>query len=205
VSLRALRHCEAVNHAPKIARLASLSSLLGSLIGSLLVPACTPARTAETAPRPATAPASSPASSASSRALPFPDTAFQGDGTGRAAPFPGAPPSRVERFDRFETRRIGAGDDDGDARGVPSHFRGAPVDLDLKSADLADVFRLLADVGHVNIVVDGSVTGTVTLRLKHVPWDQALDLVARTHGLALEREGNVIVVGVSAPHAGNGG
>ncbi len=76
-----------------------------------------------------------------------------------------------------------------------------PVDLDLKGADLADVFRLLADVGHVNIVVDGTVTGSITLRLKHVPWDQALDLVARTKGLALERDGNVIVVRASGPHA----
>jgi type II secretory pathway component HofQ len=91
---------------------------------------------------------------------------------------------------RFDTRRIGA-----EAEGEgPSRFRGASVDLDLKNADLANVFRLLADVGHVNIVVSGEVTGTITLRLKHVPWDQALELIVRTRNLALERDGNVILV-----------
>ena len=84
-------------------------------------------------------------------------------------------------------------DPDGET-GASRRFHGAPVDLDLKSADLGNVFRLLADVGRVNIVVAGDIAGTVTLRLKHVPWDQALDLVARTHGLELRREGNVIVV-----------
>ena len=161
---------------------------LGSLLGSLVVPACTP----ETPARPANAP-SSPGPSRAASFAPLPDTAFQGAEA--------APP-----ISRFETRRIDPndeGDDDGahehaHAHGAASRFHGAPVDLDLKSADLADVFRLLADVGHVNIVVDGTVSGTVTLRLKHVPWDQALDLVARTHGLALERDGNVIVVRTAA-------
>jgi type IV pilus assembly protein PilQ len=56
------------------------------------------------------------------------------------------------------------------------------------------VCRLLSDVGRVNIVVAGEVTGTVTLRLRRVPWDQALDVVMQARGLVAEREGNVIVV-----------
>jgi type IV pilus assembly protein PilQ len=167
VSLRALRHCEAVK---------SAAAVLASFIG--LLSACTPA----SAPNAPPSPAASARAPAASEPLPFPDTAFQGQ---PSQPLPS----------RFETRRIDPNDDE-NAHGTPSRFRGAPVDLDLKGADLADVFRLLADVGHVNIVVDGTVTGSITLRLKHVPWDQALDLVARTKGLALEREGNVIVVRV---------
>ena len=46
----------------------------------------------------------------------------------------------------------------------------------------------------VNIVVAGEVTGTITLVLKHVPWDQALELVVRAKNLDMEREGNVIVI-----------
>jgi type II secretory pathway component HofQ len=97
------------------------------------------------------------------------------------------PPSSEERF---TTRSIGA---HASTDGSPN-FHGAPVDLDLKGADVHDVFRLLADVGKVNIVVDGSVTGTVTMRLRHVPWDQAMDVIARARGLSYEREGSLIFV-----------
>ena len=147
----------------------------------------------ETQERPAAAPAAPAASAASAAApapapRPLPEDAFRGDeASSRPAP------------SRFDTRRLGPSEDDaGGETGASRRFRGAPVDLDLKSADLGNVFRLLADVGRVDIVVAGDVTGTVTLRLKHVPWDQALDLVARTHGLELRREGNVVVVSAGA-------
>ena len=112
----------------------------------------------------------------------LPDSAFRSDAELRGTR--PTPPSR------FETRRIGS-DEEGKPR---AHYRGAPIDLDVKNAELSEVFRLLADVGHVNIVVSGEVTGTITLRLEHVPWDQALDVIARAKSLALEREGNVILV-----------
>ncbi|MDB5212641.1 MAG: pilQ [Myxococcaceae bacterium] len=67
------------------------------------------------------------------------------------------------------------------------------------------MFRLLADVGHVNIVVAGEVTGTVTLKLTHVPWDEALELIARLRGLDLERDGNVIMVRPKGAHASDDG
>jgi type II secretory pathway component HofQ len=101
-------------------------------------------------------------------------------------------PATEPRQDRFETRRIGA------TRDGTTTYRGAPVDLDVKGADIHDVCRLIADVGHVNIVVAGEVTGTVTLKLKRIPWDQALDVVMKTRGLVAEREGNVIVVRASS-------
>jgi hypothetical protein len=118
---------------------------------------------------------------------PFPDTAFRSDEDLRA-PAPAPPTSR------FDTRRIGAQQgEDAPAR----RYHGATVDLDLKNADLGNVFRLLADVGHVNIVVAGELSGTVTMRLRHVPWDQALDVIVRARGLVLERDGNVIIVRAS--------
>jgi type II secretory pathway component HofQ len=89
---------------------------------------------------------------------------------------------------RFETRRIGA------AEGRGTRFAGAPIDLDVKGADIHDVLRLVAEVGKVNIVVAGEVSGTITLKLKRVPWDQALDVIVRARGLTYEREGNVIMV-----------
>jgi type II secretory pathway component HofQ len=68
------------------------------------------------------------------------------------------------------------------------------VDLDFVGADVRDVLRLLADVGHVNLVIADDVVGKVTLRLKGVRWQRALDVVLSAKGLASEREGNVIRV-----------
>lgn len=130
-------------------------------------------------------PPASPAPPPQTTPLPFPETAFRDEASPRS---PAASTSSSSPSSRFETRRIGT-------EPPPSaRHHGAPVDLDLKGADLTNVFRLLADVGHVNIVVSDDVTGTITLRLKHVPWDQALEVVARTRGLVLEQDGNIIVV-----------
>ena len=123
-----------------------------------------------------------PARSSPVTTLPLPETAFTGNESDAGG---GA---YVEE-DRFSTRHIGPRADANAHR-----YAGARIDLDVKGADLHDVFRLIADVGKVNIVVAGDVSGTITLKLKSVPWDQALDVVARAKNLSLEREGNVIVV-----------
>jgi type IV pilus assembly protein PilQ len=75
-----------------------------------------------------------------------------------------------------------------------TRFRGAPVDLDLKDADIRDVFRLLADVGRVNLVVDDKVDGKVTLRLKRVPWDQIACTVAAVHKLQIMVQDSILMV-----------
>lgn len=73
-------------------------------------------------------------------------------------------------------------------------FRGAAIDLDVKGADIHEVFRLLSDVGRVNVVLPDAVTGKVTLRLKRVPWDQVACTVAAVHRLAITVQGNVLLV-----------
>jgi len=70
--------------------------------------------------------------------------------------------------------------------------QGRRIDLDLKDADIHDVLRLLADVGHVNIVIADNVTGSVTIRMHNVPWDQAMDTVLQAKGLGSVRKGNLI-------------
>lgn len=77
-------------------------------------------------------------------------------------------------------------------------FTGRRIDLDLKDADIHNVLRLLADVGRVNIVTADEVTGSVTIRMRNVPWDQALDVVLQAKGLGQVRSGNMIRV---APQA----
>src|SRR5690606_13736626 len=73
-------------------------------------------------------------------------------------------------------------------------YTGRRIDLDLKDADIHNVLRLLADVGQVNIVTSDSVSGSVTIRMRNVPWDQALDVVLQAKGLGLVRQANMIRV-----------
>jgi hypothetical protein len=78
------------------------------------------------------------------------------------------------------------------ARGA--RHRGAPIDLDVKAADIHDVFRLIADVGKVNVVVPDDVTGKVTLRLVRVAWEAAACVVAAVHHLTIQVDGNILLV-----------
>jgi hypothetical protein len=72
--------------------------------------------------------------------------------------------------------------------------RGAAVDLDVKGADLHDVFRLLADVGRVNLVIGADVRGTVTLRVHRVAWQQVACTIAALHDLSVTVNGNILLV-----------
>jgi type IV pilus assembly protein PilQ len=78
--------------------------------------------------------------------------------------------------------------------GRGAKYRGATLDLDVKDADIKDVFRLLADVGKVNLVVPDDVAGRVTLRLKRVPWDQVACTVAAVHKLTITVQGAILMV-----------
>jgi len=59
------------------------------------------------------------------------------------------------------------------------------------------VLQLIADFTGINIVVSDTVKGSLTLRLKNVPWDQALDLILKTKGLAMRQTGNVMLIAPS--------
>ena len=73
-------------------------------------------------------------------------------------------------------------------------YTGRRIDLDFKGADNHNILRLLADVGQVNVVVADDVRGDVTIKMRDVPWDQALDIVLRSKGLGSVREGNLLRV-----------
>lgn len=75
-----------------------------------------------------------------------------------------------------------------------SRFRGRLIDIDVKDADLHNVFRLIADAGGVSIAVADDVKGSITLRLRQVPWDQALDAVVKLEKLHLERQGDIFLI-----------
>lgn len=68
------------------------------------------------------------------------------------------------------------------------------ISIDVVRADIHDVLRLLAEKGGINVVVADEVQGKVTLRLRDVPWRQALDTVLASRGLGHELKGNVMRV-----------
>lgn len=84
------------------------------------------------------------------------------------------------------------------AQTTPGKYNGRRIDLDFKDADIHNILRLLAEVGGVNIVTSDDVSGSVTIRMRDVPWDQALDVIMEAKGLGAERKGNLIRV---APQA----
>jgi type IV pilus assembly protein PilQ len=73
-------------------------------------------------------------------------------------------------------------------------YSGRRIDLDFKDADIHNILRLLAEVGGVNVVTSDEVSGTVTIRMRNVPWDQALDVILQAKGLGMVRQGNLIRV-----------
>jgi len=66
--------------------------------------------------------------------------------------------------------------------------------LDFSDADIRNILKLIGEISTLNIVWGPEVKGTVSMRLKNVPWDQALDLVLETNDLGMRREGNIIWV-----------
>ncbi len=77
-------------------------------------------------------------------------------------------------------------------------YNGERLTLNFQDIDARAVLQLLADISGRNIVVSDTVSGNVTLRLQNVPWDQAMDIVLATKGLAMRENGNVIIVAPAA-------
>ena len=77
-------------------------------------------------------------------------------------------------------------------------FTGEPISVDLRDVDLRDFFRLIHEISGLNVVLDPSVRGTVTLVLDEVAWDQALDIVLRNNALTKELDGNVLRIATHA-------
>ncbi|MDR2061530.1 MAG: type IV pilus secretin PilQ, partial [Acinetobacter sp.] len=71
-------------------------------------------------------------------------------------------------------------------------YTGNKISLDFQDIEVRRVLQLLADFTGINMVAADTVQGNITLRLKDVPWDQALDIVLKTKNLDKRRNGNVI-------------
>jgi len=73
-------------------------------------------------------------------------------------------------------------------------YRGERISLDFQNADIHNIIRIIGEVSGKNIVVSDAVSGKVTLKLRDVPWDQALDIVLASRNLGVEEAGNVLTV-----------
>lgn len=77
-------------------------------------------------------------------------------------------------------------------------YTGEKLSLNFQNIEIRSLLQVIADFTNFNIITSDSVTGNVTLRLKDVPWDQALDIILQSKGLGMRTTGNVIWV---APQA----
>jgi type IV pilus assembly protein PilQ len=77
-------------------------------------------------------------------------------------------------------------------------FIGVPMSMNFQNIEVRTALQIVADFTGLNIITSDSVTGSLTLKLHKVPWDQVLDIMAQAKGLSVRRQGNVIWV---APRA----
>ncbi len=73
-------------------------------------------------------------------------------------------------------------------------YEGDRLSLNFQDIEVRAVLQLLADFTGLNMVVSDTVAGRITLRLKNVPWDQAMDIILKTRGLSMRRNDNVVLV-----------
>lgn len=77
-------------------------------------------------------------------------------------------------------------------------FKGEKLSLNFQDIEVRSVLQLIADFTDLNLVASDTVSGRITLRLKNVPWDQALELILKTKGLDKRQVGNVLLVAPAA-------
>ena len=77
-------------------------------------------------------------------------------------------------------------------------YQGELISIDIVDYPMKDFFRLMSDVSGLNVVLDPNVTGTVSLRLIDVPWDQALDVVLKNNQLAGQLQGNILRIATNS-------
>ncbi|MCX7958639.1 MAG: type IV pilus secretin PilQ, partial [Deltaproteobacteria bacterium] len=81
--------------------------------------------------------------------------------------------------------------DDSDSKKT---YKGKRISMDFKDANIHNILRLISDVAKINIITSDDVKGNVTVTLRNVPWDQALEIILKTKGLGMKKTGNIIRV-----------
>jgi type IV pilus assembly protein PilQ len=79
-------------------------------------------------------------------------------------------------------------------KGNKPGYAGEKLSLNFQNIEVRSVLQVIADFTGLNIITSDTVTGNLTLRLKDVPWDQAMDIIMQNKGLSMRKTGNVILV-----------
>jgi len=79
-------------------------------------------------------------------------------------------------------------------QGSRQGYKGDKLSLNFQNVEVRAVLQVIADFTGLNIITSDSVAGSLTLRLKDIPWDQALDIIMQTKGLDMRKNGNVVLI-----------
>ncbi len=79
-------------------------------------------------------------------------------------------------------------------QGTRQGYKGDKLSLNFQNVEVRAVLQVIADFTGLNIITSDSVSGSLTLRLKDIPWDQALDIIMQTKGLDMRKNGNVVLI-----------
>jgi len=79
-------------------------------------------------------------------------------------------------------------------QGTRQGYKGDKLSLNFQNVEVRAVLQVIADFTGLNIITSDSVGGNLTLRLKEVPWDQALDIIMQTKGLDMRKNGNIVLI-----------
>ncbi|HSV17842.1 MAG TPA: type IV pilus secretin PilQ [Casimicrobiaceae bacterium] len=79
-------------------------------------------------------------------------------------------------------------------QGTRGGYKGEKLSLNFQNIEVRAVLQVIADFTGLNIITSDTVQGSLTLRLKDVPWDQALDIILQTKGLDMRKNGNIVLI-----------
>jgi type IV pilus assembly protein PilQ len=94
----------------------------------------------------------------------------------------------------LEFRKLTKAEKDDQKKKKDVVYSGDRLSLNFQDIEVRAVLQLLADFTGLNLVASDTVGGNITLRLKNVPWDQALDIILKTKGLTMRQVGNVVMI-----------
>jgi type IV pilus secretin PilQ/predicted competence protein len=117
---------------------------------------------------------------------------------GFASQSPAAPPAPAPSQQSQPMATATPGMTPSAAAQTSTRYTGEPIRVNFKDVDLQDFFRLIHEVSGLNVVLDPSVKGSVTLVMEDVPWDQVLDIVLQNNNLDKQLNGNVLRIASKA-------
>lgn len=105
-----------------------------------------------------------------------------------------APETRAVVNGRTDSRWRAPGHGAVEKRSDKKIYTGRKVTLEFADADIRKIFQLIGEVSNKNILVGDDVSGTISIKLVNVPWDQALDVILQTKGLDKKEDGNILII-----------